>query len=201
MRRFVGALACLALSGSFGFGQTTFDVTGTSVPPGLLRQNYGVLPKGVGAYDLSICNLTATKETIVSSQIYQNLVQTNPGVQPIGRQIMLAAILHNQGRSPMTIINVALSSMTGVFAVLGASKYSLPAKWATGFAIATLSTQPVLTALRPVMSADQVQKFEAQVLEPAIVLEGGACAERTVFTVTPSPKEKEKVSHLSFHVR
>ena len=56
---------------------------------------------------------------------------------------MLAAILHSQEHSTMNIVNVALTSMTGVFAVLAASKYNLPAKWATGFAIASLSSQPV----------------------------------------------------------
>lgn len=199
MRRVASALACLTLWGNFSFGQTTFDVTGTSVPPGLLRQNYGTLPKGVGAFDLSICNLTGTRQSIVSSEIYQSLAQSNPEIQPIGRQIMLAAILHNQEHSTMNIVNVALTSMTGVFAVLGATKYNLPAKWATGFAIASLTSQPVLNALRPVMSADQLQKFESQVLEPALVLDGGSCTERTVFTVASASKERS--TKLSFHVR
>lgn len=199
MRSVASALACLTLWGSFSFGQTTFDVTGTSVPPGLLRQNYGTLPKGVGAFDLSICNLTGTRQSIVSSEIYQSLAQSNPEIQPIGRQIMLAAILHNQEHSTMNIVNVALTSMTGVFAVLGATKYNLPAKWATGFAIASLTSQPVLNALRPVMSADQLQKFESQVLEPALVLDGGSCTERTVFTVASASKERS--TKLSFHVR
>lgn len=199
MRSVARALACLTFWGGLGFGQTTFDVTGTSVPPGLLRQNYGTLPKGVGAYDLSICNLAATKQTLVSSQIYQSLALSNPDVQPIGRQIMLSAILHNQEHSTMNIVNVALTSMTGVFAVLGASRYNLPAKWATGFAITSLTSGPVLNALRPVMSADQLQKFESQVLEPALVLEAGSCAERTVFTVAATAKERS--SNLSFHVR
>ena len=200
MRIVARALACLALWGTLSFGQTTFDVTGTSVPPGLLRQNYGTMPKGVGAYDLSICNMTGSKQTIVSSQIYQSLAESNPGVQPIGRQIMLAAILHNQEHSVWKVVNVGLTSMTGVLAVFGASTYSLPAKWATGFAIASLSSQPVLNALRPVMSADQLQKFESQVLEPAVVLDGGSCVERTVFTVTTTPKSGAS-SNLSFHVR
>lgn len=66
MRIVARALACLALRGTVSFGQTTFDVTGTSVPPGLLRQDYGAMPKRVGPYDLSICNLTGSKQTIVS---------------------------------------------------------------------------------------------------------------------------------------
>lgn len=199
MRMIGRAAACLAIWGTLGFGQTTFEVTGTSVPPGLLRQNYGTMPKGVGAYDLSICNLTAGRQTIVSSQIYQSLAESNPGIQPIGRQIMLAAILHNQEHSVSNIVNVALTSMTGVLAVFGASSYNLPAKWATGFAIASLSSQPVLNAIRPVMSADQLQKFENQVLETAVVLDGGSCVERTVFTVTNLKSQAS--SSLNFHVR
>lgn len=199
MRIVARALACLALWGTFSFGQTTFDVTGTSVPPGLLKQNYGTMPKGVGAYDLSICNLTASKQTIVSSQIFQSLAESNPEIQPIGRQIMLAAILRNQERSLPTLVNVALTSMTGVLAVFGASAYNIPGKWATGFAIASLSSQPILNALRPVMSADQLQKFESQVLEAALVLDGGSCVERTVFTVATTPKSR--ASNLNFHVR
>jgi len=112
---------------------------------------------------------------------------------------MLAAILHNQEHSTMSIVNIALTSMTGVFAVLGATKYSLPAKWATGFAIASLTSQPVLNAFRPVVSADQLQKFEGQVLEPALVLDGGSCVERTVFTVAATSNERSP--KLSFHVR
>ncbi len=199
MRSVAKALACLTLWGGLSFGQTTFDVTGTSVPPDLLRQNYGTLPKGVGAYDLSICNLAATRQTVVSSQIFQSLALSNPEIQPIGRQIMLAAILHNQEHSTMNIVNVALTSMTGVFAVLAASRYNLPAKWATGFAIASLTSGPILSSFRPVMSADQLQKFESQVLEPALVLDAGSCAERTVFTVAASSKQRS--SSLNFHVR
>lgn len=199
MRMIARALACLTLWGTFSFGQTTFDVTGTSVPPGLLKQNYGTMPKGVGAYDLSICNLTANKQTIVSSQVYQSLAEANPGIQPIGRQIMLAAILHNQEHSVWSVANIALTSVTGVLAVFGASTYNLPAKWASGFAIATLASQPVLSALRPVMSADQLQKFDSQVLEAAVVLDGGSCVERTVFTVTNTPNSR--ASNLNFHVR
>src|SRR3954471_13235622 len=147
MRIVVKSLACLSLWGGFSFGQTTFDVTGTSVPPDLLRQNYGTLPKGVAHVDLGIGNLPASRQSIVSSQIYQSLAQSNPEIQPIGRQIMLAAILHNQEHSAFNIVSIGLTSMTGVLAVLGASTYSLPAKWATGFAIASFSSQPVLNAI------------------------------------------------------
>jgi hypothetical protein len=199
MRIVARALACLAVWGTISFGQTTFDVTGTSVPPGLLKQNYGPMPKGVGAYDLNICNLTASKQTIVSSQIFQSLAESNPEIQPIGRQIMLAAILRNQEHSIPTLVNVALTSMTGVLAVFGATAYNIPAKWTSGFAIASLSSQPIHIPLRPFMSADQLQKFESQVLETALVLDGGSCLERTVFTVATTRKSRS--SNLSFHVR
>ena len=199
MRRVRTAVACMALMAQVSFGQSTFAVTGTSVPSGLLRENYGALPKGISAYDLSICNLTGEKQPLLSSQIYQALVESNPDVQPIGRQILLAAILRNQGRSAINIVGVALGSITGVVAVLGASKYGVPTQWATGLAIASLAGQPILNALKPVMSADQLQKFDNQVLESALVLDGGSCAEKTVFSVASS--KKERVARLSFHVR
>lgn len=199
MRRVGIAMACLALLGGMSYGETTFDVTGTAVPPDLLRQNYGPLPKGITAYDLSICNSTANKQSILSSQIYQALIQTNPDLQPIGRQIMLAAILRNQGRNPLNIAGIALTSVTAVLTVVGASRYRLPTQWATGLAIVSLSTQPILAALKPVMTVDQLQKFESQVLETSLVLDPASCVERTVFSVAPSIK-KERAATLSFHV-
>src|SRR5689334_781056 len=71
--------------------QDIFTVTGTPIPASLIRQNYGKMPKGITAYDLSICNSTEIKHSIVSSEIFQALSKSNTGLQPIGRQIMLTA--------------------------------------------------------------------------------------------------------------
>jgi hypothetical protein len=59
--------------------------------------------------------------------------------------------------------------------------------------------------LKPILSADQVEKFEAQVLEPALVLDSGSCVERTVFVITTaSSKGKANLritaEPLSFHI-
>ncbi|MBV8571686.1 MAG: hypothetical protein JO319_13800, partial [Acidobacteriaceae bacterium] len=85
----------LLLAGSACFGQT-FQVTGTAIPQSLVRMNYGKIPNGISAWDLSICNVTNAKQSVVSSAIYQALASSNNGLQPIGRQIMLAPILRNQ---------------------------------------------------------------------------------------------------------
>jgi hypothetical protein len=135
----------------------------------------------------------------VSSEIYQALAQSNAGLQPIGRQIMLAAILRNQNHSVASILNMLLNSATGVLSVLGAAKTKLPSGLLAGAALGSLSAQQLITNLRPVLTADQVEKFENQVLEPALVLDGGSCAERTVFASTENLKAKTK--SLSFYVR
>ena len=81
------------------FGQDTFMITGTRIPAELLKMNYGQLPKGIVAFDLNICNQTDAKAALTSSQIFQALAESTSGIQPIGRQIMLAVILRNQRHS------------------------------------------------------------------------------------------------------
>lgn len=178
--------------------QTTFDISGTPISQDLLRQNYGNIPKGIGAYDLSICNVTDTKQSIVGSRIYQALAQTNASLEPIGRQIMLASILRNQSRSVSNMLSVILSSTTGVLSVVSSTKYKLPSGLTTAAALGSLSAQQILTSLKPVLSSDQLEKFESQVLEPALVLDGGSCVERTVFVSTSNKTAKSQ--SLSFHI-
>lgn len=179
--------------------QDIFTVTGTPIPASLIRQNYGKMPRGITAYDLSICNSTEIKHSIVSSEIYQALSKSNTGLQPIGRQIMLTAILRNQSWTLTNILGVTMNVSAGILSVLNSSKIGLPSGVATGATLASLSLQQVLSNLKPVSSADQLEKFESQVLEPALVLDGGSCVERTVFTVVDQPAAKG--AKLSFHVR
>jgi hypothetical protein len=199
MRCTVMAVFSLALSCGFSFAQSTFTVTGTPIPQALLQQNYGSVPKGIIAYDLNICNSSPAKQSLVSSEIYQAISTENATVQPIGRQIMLAAILRNQNHSVSNILKVSLTSATAVLSILGSSKYHVPSGLVTGAALASISGQQVLTDLSPILSADQLEKFETQVLEPALVLDGGSCVERTVFALGASSKAKPQT--LSFHVR
>ncbi len=179
--------------------QSNFAVTGAAIPAALLQQNYGRVPKGITGFDLNICNTSATKQSIVSSQIYQALAESNPGLQPIGRQMMLAAILHNQNRSIATLLPIVLNSITGVLSILGSTKYNPPTGLVAGVALGTISVQQIFGNFKPLLSADQVAKFEDQVLEPALVLDSGSCLERTVFaTVTAVPAKSRP---LNFRVK
>ncbi len=200
MKSFLLITAGLILASGTSFAQETFEITGTPIPAGLLAENYGNVPKGISAFDLNICNVTETKQSIVSSRIYQALSDSNSSLQPIGRDIMLASILRNQNRSLMSILGVVLNSTTGLLSVAGTSK-KLPTGFVTGAAIGSLAAQQVLSSLKPILSADQLEKFESQVLEPALVLDGGSCIERTVFVSATNPKAKaQPLNALSFRI-
>ncbi len=198
MKSFVLAGMAMVLLSALGSAQAIFEITGTPIPAGLLHQNYGSIPKGIGAYDLSICNVSATKQSLVSSRIYQALSDTNSSLEPIGKQIMLASIVRNQNRNAITILGAILNSTTAVLSVLSASRYKLSTGFVTAAALGSLSGQQLISTLRPILSADQLEKFESQVLEPALVLDGGSCVERTVFV--GSTNAKTKAQPLSFHV-
>lgn len=192
------AAGLVAVSGTRA--EDTLAVSGTPIPKQLLTQNYGPMPKGVGAYDLSICNVTNTRQSVVSSQIYQALAQSNVALKPIGRQIILASILQNQRRDLLSIVNVALSSATGVFSVLSASRtLSVPASVNASAALGTIVLGQITNSLRPLLPPDKVEKFDRDVLESALVLDGGSCIERTVFTLLEN--KKQKLGALSFRMR
>jgi hypothetical protein len=199
MKSFVFAGFGALLLSCTGSAQVAFEITGTPIPAKLLQQNYGSIPRGISAYDLNICNASATKESIVSSRIYQALSNSSPMLQPIGREIMFAAILRNQNHSTATILSVILTSATGVLSIVGSSNHMLRSGVAGGAAVASLSGQQLLTNLKPILSTDQLEKFETQVLEPALVLDGGSCVERTVFVASENTKAKGQA--LSFHIQ
>lgn len=194
-----GAIMALWLSmGLASLAQNTFTVTGTPVPPALLRENYGRIPKGVAAFDLSICNTTDTKQSIVSSELYQALAKADDTTLPVGKQIMLGAILNSQSHSASNILNIALNSATSVLSILS-SRSGSARGLTTAAAIGTVSAQQIFANFKPLLSSDQVQKFENEVLEPALVLDSGSCVERTVFTLRVGSQTSSK--GLSFHVR
>jgi hypothetical protein len=199
MKFFAWAALSSLLCGGMASAQNTFAVTGTAIPASLLQQNYGKLPKDTGAYDLNICNITNVKQSIVSSEIYQALAQSNAGLQPIGRQIMLAAILRNQNHSAGTILGIVMNSVTGVLSALSSSKFGPPSGLVTAAALGTISAQQVLGNMKPMLTNSQLEKFEGEVLEPALVLDGGSCVERTVFAAAASASAK--AHSLTFHVR
>ena len=194
-----GLVFAFLLGGQLCFPQSTFEVTGTAIPTQLLQANYGKLPAGVIAYDLSICNVSKAKQSIVTSEIFQALSQTNPGLQPIGRQIVLSAILRTQNHSGSAIATMALNSVTTVLSILSSAKYSVPTGLVTGAALGAVSVQQLLNNFKPVLSPDKLEKFEQQVLEPALVLDEGSCVERTVFAAAANPSQKNNA--LIFRVR
>ena len=192
-------ISLVLCGGAVSAQNTTFTITGTAIPAELLALNYGKLPKGVVGYDLNICNGSPTKQPIVSSEIYQAMSQSTVGLQPIGRQIMLASVLRNQNRSTSTLVSVILNSVTGVLSVLSSSRYSVPTGLVTGAALGTISAQQIFSNLKPVLTSDQVSKFENEVLEPALVLDSGSCVERTMFASSIAPSQA--AHSLKFHVR
>ena len=195
MKTILALVVATLLAASGARAEDTLAVSGTPIPKQLLAQNYGTMPKGVGAYDLSICNVTDAKQTVVSTQIYQALAQSNIALKPIGRQIILASILQNQRRDLLSILNIALGSATGVFSILS---MNVPASVNTSVGLSAIVLGQITNSLRPVLP-DKVEKFDRDVLEPALVLDGGSCVERTVFTMTEG--KKAQPAGLSFHMR
>ena len=194
----VAATIGMALLSGLSYGQATFEVTGTPIPPDLLKTNFGSLPKSIAAFDTNICNLTELKQTVISSRVYQSRAASAPDVRPLGRQLVLAAILKNQARRPINVLSWSLNTATGVFSVVSASKYAIPGNWATAVAFASLTSQQLLASLKPPTTVDEIEKFESQALEPSFTLDGGSCVQRTVFVVVPNHL---KPTNLSFRVR
>jgi hypothetical protein len=200
MKNLVLAALIVASLCPTGFAQRTFEVTGTPVPVTLVKKNYGRMPKGIAAYDLNICNSSRVKQPVVSSEIYQALSRSDGTLQPIGRQIVLASMLRSHNWNALRILSLALNSAMGVLTVLNASKAGGSGQLLAAIALGSLSTQQLTMGLNKNTSAGQLEKFDAQVLEPALVLDAGSCVERTVFTAGQNSKVK-KPAALSFHVR
>ncbi len=180
--------------------QDTISVTGTLIPTQLVGSSYGKLPKGISGYDLSICNVGPQKQTVSSTQIYQALAKSNAALMPLGRQIMLAAILQNQNKTWSVILNLALNSATGVVAILSASStMNLPNSAKASIGLTSILLGQVSNSLKPVLPSDKLEKFDREVLEPALILDGGSCAERTLFAASASGSAKP--SALEFRIK
>jgi hypothetical protein len=197
--KLIGLTMCAAFALTAA-AQDTFSITGAQIPADLVKVNYGKLPKTIQAYDLNICNQSSEKHSLTSSQVYQALVAGNPNLQPIGRQIMMGAVLQNQQRSVASILTVVLNSTVGVLSVLGAARSGLPSNALAGAAVGSALAQQLLNNLKPVLSPDQMQRYESEVLETALLMDSGSCVERTVFAVSTA-SAKSSVSSLTFHVR
>ena len=197
MKPFAIVTFLTALAATSVCAQNALNISATPIPASLLTQNYGKMPRGVAGYDVTICNASTTKQIVISSEVFQAMVQQQAGVQPIGKAIMLAAVLHNQNSSFFNILNVALGSASGVLSVLS-SAHSIPNSVITGTSLGSLALQQVLNNLKGYTSASVLQQFDNQILETALSLDGGSCVERTIFTLVTN--NKVKPAPLSFHV-
>ncbi|HEX3822790.1 MAG TPA: hypothetical protein VHW45_20835 [Candidatus Sulfotelmatobacter sp.] len=197
MKTLAIGILCAGLAVVSTWAQNTLTVSATPIPASLLKQNYGRMPRNVGGYDLNICNASMARQMVISSRIYQAIVQHQAGVQPIGKQIMLAAILHSQNSNFFNILNVSLESASGVLSILS-STHNIPPKLITGTSLASLALQQLLTNLKPYSPVTALQQFDTQVLETAVSLDSGSCVERTVFTL--STGRETRAVPLSFHV-
>ena len=185
------------------WAQNTFTITGTSIPVSLLKLNYGPLPKGIEGFDLNICNVTDIRHPLTSSEIYQALAESQGNLRPIGRQIMLAVILRNQNHSLKTWLAIALNSTSGVLSVLGTGRSAPSSGVLSATGLGAVIGQQLLATWSPVLTADQVEKFESQVLEPALVMDGGSCVERTVFANVPASSKttaKHAIPNFELHL-
>lgn len=182
MCKWYAVAAILCLVSLQAAAQDAVSVTGTLIPQQLLVQNYGNMPKGVSGYDLSICNVSTQKQTVISTQIFQALIKSNVPLMPIGRQIMLASILRNQTKSVTTILNIALGAAAGTVALLSTSStINLPNGLKTTVGLSSILFGQLSNSLKPVLAPDKVEKFEREALETALVLDTGSCVERTLF--------------------
>lgn len=198
MRLLITAICALA-TGASCVAQSAFSVIGTPIPPSLVKQNYGRVPKGIVAYDLNICNASAAKQSVISGEIYQALSQNSAALQPVGREIVFAAILQNRNRSIPSILTTALATAWTVYSAINSATRNGPSGLLTATTLLSVAGPQILSDLKPSRSASQLQQFESQVLEPALVLDAGACVERTIFAKPSSPKLK--LQNLNFHVR
>lgn len=194
------SIALASVMTTAALAQNTFSVAGTKIPPELVRLNYGRIPASIEAFDLNICNEGTEKQGVTASQIYQALAQSNVNLQPLGGQILLAAILQNQRRSSTTLLTVAVNSAIGVLSVMGVTRSGIPTATLAGAALGAAVGQQLLVTLKPVLTPSQLARYQSQVLETALVLDGGSCVERTVFTAV-APQSRNKYQSLTFHVR
>lgn len=194
------SLAAALLCATLGIAQDTFTVTGTMIPATLLTQNYGSMPKGIVGYDLTICNATEQKQTIVSSQVYQALAASTGEILPVGRQILLASILSSERKDALSLVTFGLNTAVGIFALMSTStSMNAPANVKTGISLASLSLQQFTGNFKPILPADKLQKFDTDTLPQAMVLDSKSCSEKTLFALASTPKIKPAA--LAFHIK
>jgi hypothetical protein len=194
------ALAAALLCATLASAQDTFTVTGTMIPTALLTQNYGSMPKGIVGYDLTICNETDQRQTVISSQLYQALAASTGEILPVGRQILLASILSSERKDVLSLVTFGLNTAVGIFSLMSTStSMNPPGSVKTGISLASLSMQQFTGNFKSVLPADKLQKFDADTLPQALVLDSKSCSEKTLFALASTPKVK--AASLTFHIK
>ena len=123
-------------------------------------------------------------------QVYQVLTGAYLRLLPMGRAIMLAAILVIR-TTVFRRFSTFGWNLPPEFSRAGTAKTGVPDGFAAGAALASLAAQQLIGRRPPVLTADQVETFESQILEPALALDGGSCVERTMFATTASRTQGE----------
>jgi hypothetical protein len=67
---------------------------------------------------------------------------------------------------------------------------NMPDSLKTTVGLGSLMLGQLTSQLKPMLAPDKVEKFDREVLEPALLLEPGSCVERTVFALSSDPKAK-----------
>ena len=194
------ALGALLLRALLATAQDTFTVTGTAIPPSLLARNYGSMPKGIVGYELTICNTTDQKQSLTRSQVDQALAGSTSQITPVASQVILASMLTTRGQKILSFATFGLNTAVGICALLSTSKKSNPpANVKTGISVASMTLPQLATLLQPVPPVDRVQKYETDVLPPALVLDSNSCVEKILFVVAAAPNAKPEA--LAFHIK
>jgi hypothetical protein len=70
----------------------------------------------------------------------------------------------------------------------------------TTLGLGSIVLSQILSELKPVLAPDKLEKFDREVLEPALVLDSGSCVERTVFALAPAGNQSLPAS-VRFNMR
>jgi len=175
-----------------------FSITATVIPIKLLETNYGPMPKGIEGLDINACNSTNEKPYLLSGQVYQVLLDNQQALQPVGDNIMFAAIVQNQNHNLKSWLSMALTATTGTLSVLGTSSTAhISSGLTSGLAVGSLIGQALLTSFNPALTANQLQNFHENVLQSQTVVASDSCVEKTVFVVnTLYPKPASPFNNL-----
>ncbi len=194
------AFAIALLWSTLAAAQDRFTVTGTVIPAFLLTRNYGSMPKGIVGYDLTICNATDQEQSVINTQAYQALAASTSQIVPVGSQLLLAQMLGAERKDVLSLATFGLNTAAGMFALLSTSrKLNAPTGVKTGVGLASIALPQFMDYLQSARPADKLQKYEADVLPQALVLDSRSCVEKTLFAVATSPHIKPAA--IAFHIK